>query len=169
MNRLLLIAALLSSSTARAEPAGEVNVLWPFIGISELKVVTPVVAESSSTRGELVLGTYLDYAQIVRPNAGKAFIIAAIVGYRQFLGHGIHIELAPIIGVRHEKDHPSDGMTLDDGYVRAFVGVGYQYDVSPQFYVNARARLGILVYRSSHWDEEKKLAPGADVNVGVRF
>ncbi len=61
------------------------------------------------------------------------------------------------------------GMTFDDIYIRAWLGVGYQYDISPQFYVNARARLGVLVYRETHWDEEKKLAPAGDLNLGVRF
>jgi hypothetical protein len=56
-----------------------------------------------------------------------------------------------------------------DFYIRAWPGVGYQVDITPRFYANARARLGVLVYRQTHQDEEKKLAPAADLNLGVRF
>jgi hypothetical protein len=167
----LSISIVVASSIARAEPVGvervppaaEVNVLWPFIGISELKVVIPV----GDFGGEVIAGTYLDYAQIVR--SGRAFIIGALPGYRQFLGAGIHVELAATVGVRHETMHPGDGATLDDFYIRAWPGIGYEYAFTPRFYANARARLGVLVYRQTHQDEEKKLAPAADLNVGVRF
>jgi len=146
--------------------AAEVNVLWPVLGISELKVLVPVT-RPGTFRGEVVLGTYLDYAQAIR--SGRAFIIAALPGYRQFLGSGLHVELCATIGVRHETDHPGDGATLNDAYVRAWPTVGYQLELSPRFYANARAMVGILVYRQSHQDEEKKLAPAGDLNVGVRF
>ncbi len=45
------------------------NVAWPFIGISELKVLLPLFG-GPQLRGELLLGTYADYAQILggRPN-----------------------------------------------------------------------------------------------------
>jgi len=169
MNRIA-VAAVVASSVAHAEPlaveretpAAEVNVLWPFIGISELKVVFPV-----ARGGEVIAGTYLDYAQIVR--SGRAFIIAALPGYRQFLAGGFHVELAATVGVRHETMHPGDGATLDDFYIRAWPGIGYEYAFTPRFYANARARLGVLIYRQTHQDEEKKLAPAGDLNVGVRF
>jgi hypothetical protein len=169
------VVAGLAPTAARAEPSGpaehdgiaaEVNVLWPFIGISELKLVVPVVHDPQ-LRGEVIIGTYLDYAQIVRD--GRAFIIAALPGYRQFVFHGLHVELAATVGVRHEAMHPPDGATLDDFYIRAWPGIGYEYDVTPRFYANARARLGVLVYRQTHQDEEKKLAPAGDLNLGVRF
>jgi hypothetical protein len=162
-------AMTVAATSVEAEPvAAEVNVLWPFIGISEMKVLVPVVGHGER-RGELVAGTYLDYAQIVREDSGKAFIIAALPGYRQFIAYGIHVELAFTVGVRHEQDHPMDGATLDDFYIRAWPGVGYQRELGERFYVNARARGGVLVYRQTHQDEEKKLAPAGDVNVGVRF
>jgi len=152
-----------------AEPsfraAAEVNVLWPAIGISELKILLP--ASRGSRRGEVVLGAYLDYAQVVR--SGRAFIIAALPGYRQFLGAGFHVELCVNLGVRHEANHPGDGATLNDLYVRAWPALGYQHELSPRFYVNARARAGVLVYRQTHQDEEKQLALAGDLNVGVRF
>lgn len=178
MNRIAIaavVAALMIPTAARAESAApadrdgiaaEVNVLWPFIGISELKLVIPVVHDPQ-WRGSLIVGTYLDYAQFVR--SGRAFIIAALPGYRQFVFHGLHVELAASIGVRHETMHPPDGATLDDFYIRAWPGIGYEYDITPRFFANARARVGVLVYRQSHQDEEKKLAPAGDLNLGVRF
>jgi hypothetical protein len=174
-NAIVTLCVLGASSSVSAGPtsdprgvesgvAGEVNVLWPLIGISQLKAIIPV-----STSGELVTGLYADYAQIVRPNAGKVALIAAIAGWRQFLYRGLHAELTATIGVRHEMNHPGDGMTLNDGYVRAWPMLGYQLDISPRIYVNARGGVGVLVYRQSHWSEERKLAPGADINVGVWF
>jgi len=155
-----------ASSQLSTRPAAEVNVLWPVIGISELKVLVPVT-DPGRYHGELVLGTYLDYAQVVR--SGRAFIIAAQPGYRQFLGGGFHVELTATMGIRHEGDHPGDGATLNDIYVRAWPAIGYQYDFTSRFYANARAVAGILVYRQTHESEEKKLVPAGDVNVGVRF
>ena len=142
--------------------------LWPFIGISELKVIVPLFGRGGG-RGELVTGMYLDYAQVIRQNAGKAFIIAPIVGYRQFLFNGVHLELAADIGVRHESHHPGDDATLNDFYVRAFPAAGYELELSPTFYVNSRARVGLLVYRQTHWAEEKKVALAGDLNFGARF
>jgi hypothetical protein len=178
------LVALASPSTARADPAesatgpeqplsvlrpaAEVNVLWPFIGISEMKVLVPLFG-GRDFRGELLTGVYLDYAQIVRTDKGKTFIIAPMIGYRQFFAYGIHAELALDIGWRHETGHPGDGATLDDAYVRAWPMAGYQLELSPRFYVNARAGAGLLVYRQTHYDEEKKVSPGGDVNVGARF
>jgi len=146
-------------------------VLWPFIGISELKLVAPVVGTDRGprARGELVVGAYLDYAQFIRANAGKAYIIAAMLGYRQFFWRGLHTEIALDLGIRHESHHPGDDATLNDFYVRAWPAAGYELDLSPRFYVNARARAGILVYRQTHWSEEKKLVVVGDINVGARF
>jgi hypothetical protein len=179
LSPLLFAAAALSARPAAADaaadaaasvmrPAAEVNVLWPFIGISEFKVLWPIFG-GRDFRGEFLVGTYLDYAQIVRPDSGRAFIVAAMVGYRQFFAYGIHAELAIDAGVRHEDHHPGDGATLDDIYVRAWPMVGYELELSPRFYVNARGGAGILVYRQTHWSEERKVAPGADLNVGARF
>ncbi|HEV7554696.1 MAG TPA: hypothetical protein VGO00_04520, partial [Kofleriaceae bacterium] len=98
-----------SSSLAFADarlatrPAAEVNVLWPVIGISELKLLVPVTAPGR-WHGEVIVGSYLDYAQVVR--SGRAFINAAQPGYRQFLGGGFHVELTAAMGIRHEADHP---------------------------------------------------------------
>jgi hypothetical protein len=149
-------------------PAAEVNLLWPFIGISELKIVVPLFGDRQ-LRGELVTGIYLDYAQVVRPDAGKVFIVAPLVGYRQFLTHGLHVEVTINAGIRHEEHHPGDDATLNDLYLRAWPMAGYQLELSSRFYANARAGAGILVYRQTHEAEEKKVALAADVNLGVRF
>lgn len=177
---LLCSIALLCASTSRAEiateepgpgtprAAGEVNVLWPFVGISELKALLPM-GGSHSLRSELLVGAYLDYAQILREDKGKTFILALMLGYRQFFTRGLHAELAVDLGLRHETGHPGDGATLNDVYVRAWPMLGYQLEVSPTVYVNARGGGGILVYRQTHAEEEKKLVPAADINVGFRL
>jgi hypothetical protein len=170
--------AVSATSRVRAEPApdhhlaAEVNVLWPFIGISELKIVAPLVGDARF-RGELVVGTYADYAQILgmrSSDPGKVWLLASLVGYRQFFTHGIHAELAVIVGVRHEANYEGEmGVTLNDFYVRAFPMVGWQRDLSPRFYANARVGAGILIYRQTHEAEEQKVAGAADVNFGARF
>jgi hypothetical protein len=154
-----------------ARPAWEVNVLWPFVGISELKLVLPAAGTSAGprARGEIVTGAYLDYAQFIRPNAGKAFIVAGMLGYRQFFWRGAHAEIAIDLGIRHESHHPGDDATLNDIYARAWPAAGYELDLSPRFYVNARARAGLLVYRQTHWSEEKKVVIAGDINIGARF
>jgi hypothetical protein len=148
--------------------AAEINVLWPFIGISEMKCLIPVLG-SGDTRGELLTGVYLDYAQIVRPNAGKAFILAGMLGFRQFFFEGLHAEVVVDFGVRHESHHPVDDATLNDLYARVWPMAGYQLDLAQRFYVNARGGAGLLVYRQTHWAEEKKIAIAGDLNLGFRF
>ena len=54
-------------------------------------------------------------------------------------------------------------------YARAWPAAGYELDLSPRFYVNARARAGLLVYRQTHWSEEKKVVIAGDINIGARF
>lgn len=45
-----------------------------------------------------------------------------------------------------------------------------QHEFSPRFYANARAGLGIHLYRTDRFaSEEKQRVPGADLNFGVRF
>jgi hypothetical protein len=172
MRSALAITVLLGlAATSRADsinehsgPAGEVNVLWPLIGISVFKVLVP-----TTHRGELVTGVYADYAQVVRPDAGKVALIAGVIGYRQFIAAGFHVELTAIAGVRHEQDHMPDGATLNDGYIRAFPTLGYQHALSPRFYINARGGVGVIVYRETHYSEERKLVPNIDINLGVRL
>jgi hypothetical protein len=153
--------------TAEAGPAGEVNVVWPVIGISQLKALIPVTG--GAYRGELVLGTYFDYAQIIRDSGGRAWIVAAQPGYRQFFAGGFHVELTAATGIRHERHHPGDDATLNDIYVRAWPAAGYQLALTSRVYVNVRATVGILVYRETHADEEKRFVPVVDGNLGVRF
>jgi hypothetical protein len=178
----LSVVAGLCPSAARASPSSpepslprpavEANVLWPFIGIGEFKVLLPLFG-NRQFRGELLAGTYADYAQIIggRPNdPGKVFILAPLVGYRQFFTYGIHLELGIIAGVRHEDNYEGQqGMTLNDFYVRAFPMLGWQWELSDRFYANARGGAGILVYRQTHEAEETKVLPAGDINVGFRF
>ena len=152
--------------------AGEVNVAWPFIGISEFKVLVPLFG-GTNLRGELLAGTYADYAQAIggRPkDPGKVWILAPLIGYRQFFAYGIHVEVAAIVGLRHEDNYEGQvGVTLNDFYVRALPMAGWQWELSDRFYLNARVGAGILIYRQTHEGQETKVLPTGDLNFGFRF
>jgi hypothetical protein len=175
----LLSFALAPPAHARADEAeetaargvsAELNVLWPFYpgGISEMKVLIPIFGDEH-LRGELLLGVYADYAWVVRRESGPTALIAAKTGWRQYFYAGIHAELSFTTGLRHEIEHPAGGGTRDDLISRAWVLAGYQHELSDRFYINARGGAGFLVFRTNHYDEEKKIAPGADLNLGVKF
>jgi sulfoxide reductase heme-binding subunit YedZ len=178
--RAALIAALVATMFAvpayadgppEPRPAAEVNVLWPFLGISEFKAIVPLYG-NERFGGELVAGVYLDYAQAIggRPNdPGKVWLLGSLVGFRQFFAYGIHAEVSVLTGVRHESNYEDEMITLNDFYVRAFPMVGWQRDVSSRFYVNARVGAGVLIYRETHEAQEVKVLDIADVNVGARF
>jgi hypothetical protein len=152
----------------------EVNVLWPFFpgGITEFRVLVPVVrAERRDFRGELVLGTYSDFASlIIRDETdGKVRNLSGKLGFRQFLVYGTHVEVSANLGWRNETERP-DGESYDAFQARLWVLAGYQHEFTRQVYANARAALGFHLYRSDRFAaEERKLAPGADLNLGVRF
>jgi hypothetical protein len=153
----------------------EVNVLWPFFpgGISELRLMVPVVrTDRADFRGELVLGAYSDFAtRVVRhSDAGKVAALAGKLGWRQFLVSGLHVEVSANLGWRHESERPPDGVTIDGFAIRLWMLAGYQHEFSRVFYGNVRGGLGVHVYRSDAYASlERKLAPGADLNLGVRF
>lgn len=97
--------------------AFELNVLWPFFpgGITEMRLLLPVLnAAREDYRGELVLGTYSDFAsRVIRDeNDGKVRTLAGKVGSRQFFVHGIHVEASANIGWRNETERP-DGASYD--------------------------------------------------------
>ncbi len=162
------LAAPAAEAIPERHPAFEVNVLWPFLGISEMKAILPVFGDRQ-VRGEVVLGVYLDYAHwLVRPNAGPTALVTALTGYRQFFGYGFHAEAVLATGLRHEEHAPNGGATYDDFYLRLWLAAGWQYEFA-RMYVNVRPRLGILIDRAPHYDLEKKIVPAADVNLGFRF
>lgn len=152
----------------------ELNMLWPFFpgGITELRLMVPVLRpRHDDFRGELVVGTYADFAsRVVRDEGdGKVRTLAAKLGFRQFFVAGTHLEISANFGWRNEVERP-DGASYHAFHTRVWFLGGYQHDFSPRFYGNARAALGVHVYRSDRFAaEEKKLVPGADLNLGVRF
>lgn len=153
----------------------ETNVMWPFFpgGISELRLLVPVVrAERRDFRGELVLGTYSDFASrfIRDEDAGKVSNLSAKIGWRQFFVSGLHLELSANVGWRHETARPMDDVTIDALQARLWLLAGYQHELSPTLYANLRGGAGFHLYRSDDYaSEEKAFAPGGDVNLGVRF
>jgi hypothetical protein len=162
----------------RRDPAFEVNVLWPFFpgGITDLKVLAPVVRrDRDALRGELVLGLHSDFGwgPLTRPadEYGKVRFLGAKVGYRQFFAYGLHVDLSVNAGLRHEEDNVYDGTTLDSFSSRGWVFAGWQVDLSPRVYTNARGGVGIHVLRvgDPFADTERKYAPGGDLNLGIRF
>lgn len=147
----------------------EVNVLWPFFpgGISEFRVVVPVAAG-----GSLVVGAYSDFAsRVVRDDSyGKVANLSGKLGWRQSVWRGVHVEASANLGWRHEERRPPNDVTVDGFQIRLWGLAGYTHDFSPRLYANARAGLGVHIYRSDELgDLEKKLVPGADLNLGVRF
>lgn len=189
---LVLLAIVGTAAAARADdttasatspgtedrPRGvglEVNMLWPFFpgGISEVRVMIPVVrTDRADFRGELVVGAYSDFAtRVVRTSEhGKVAALAGKLGWRQFLVSGLHLEVSANLGWRHEENRPPDGVTIDGFAVRLWMLAGYQHEFTRVFYGNVRGGLGVHVYRSDAYASlERKLAPGADLNLGVRF
>lgn len=169
-------APLLPPAPSRSDLAFEVNVLWPLFpgGLSELKVLVPVRrAAEPDWRGELLLGTYSDFAtRFVRADDryGKVSILAALLGYRQFLRWGLHAEAAINAGWRHETHNVWDDTTLDAFSARLWLMSGYQHEWNPRVYFNVRAGAGIHLLRTDRFaSHERKLAPAVDVNVGFRF
>ncbi|MBK7399052.1 MAG: hypothetical protein IPJ34_22895 [Myxococcales bacterium] len=159
--------------------AVETNVLWPFFpgGIFEMRVLVPVVRADRDFRGELVLGGYSDFAsRVVRNDEyGKVGNLSAKLGWRQFLVSGLHVEVSANIGWRREQNRPPSGAqtfpaTIDGFQTRLWFLAGYQHELSPRLYVNARAGLGVHVYRSDAYGGlEKRLVPGGDLNLGFRL
>lgn len=153
----------------------ELNVLWPFFpgGITELRGLVPLVrTDKRDFRGELVVGVYSDFAShVIRDEThGKVANYSGKLGWRQFLVHGLHVEVGANAGWRHETQRPPDNVTIDAFQVRLWTLAGYQHEISRVLYVNARGGVGIHVYRSDEYAHlERKLAPGGDVNFGVRF
>lgn len=176
MKRSIFVLALcLVPTVVHAEAAFEVNVLWPFFpgGITELKVMLPIVnTDTKDWRGELLLGTYADYAwRVVRDSdAGKVSYYAAKIGYRQFLVSGWHLEAVTNLGWRHEEQNPHNGTDLDGFAGRLFLWGGWQTDLSESVYANARAGAGIHLFRTDRFARfEEKLVPAVDLNLGFRF
>lgn len=173
----LAILALLACSAAPEPlgPAFEVNVLWPFFpgGLAEMKVLVPIVnADRDTFRGELVTGLYSDFAwRIVREgNYGKVAILAAKIGYRQFIAYGFHVEVTANLGWRQERDNPYDHTTLNGFTGRLWPMAGWQVDLVPSIYLNIRGGPGIHLFRTDRYaDKERVLTGGADVNLGFRF
>jgi hypothetical protein len=156
-------------------PSVELNVLWPFFpgGITELRFLLPLVrAHEDTMRGSFVAGVYSDFAsRVVRDEThGKVANLSAKIGWRQYFIAGLHAEAAFNIGWRHEAMRPPNNETFDGFQIRLWTHVGYEHQISSRFYANLRGALGIHIYRSGPYASlEKKLAPGADLNFGVRF
>lgn len=177
-----LLVAAAGTARAQGEPnadypralALETNVLWPFFpgGISEFRLMVPVLErDREDFRGELVLGTYADFAHRVvrKPGAAKTGVLAAKLGYRQFLISGIHLEATANIGWRRETER-ADGATFDALQGRLWLMAGWQWELSRAFYFNTRGGFGTHLFRTDRFaDEERIFVAGADLNLGVRF
>jgi hypothetical protein len=165
-------AAAEQASLARST-AFEVNVLWPFFpgGVSEMKLILPAVRRAERDwHGDLVLGLHSDFAaRVVRPSDeyGRVSILAAKLGYRQFLRWGLHLEACVNAGWRHEENNVWDGTTIDGFNARLWLLAGYQHDLGSRAYFNIRGGVGPHLVRTGPFaDKERKLTGGGDVNLG---
>jgi hypothetical protein len=182
---LSISSSLLVAGAALAQPAAtapesyrravELNLLFAFVGIFDMKLLVPVLRPGErDLRGELVVGAYSDYSwgPLSRPadEYGKVLLLAGRIGYRQHLVHGLHAEASAYLGWRHEEKNVHDGSTVDGFVGRLWLYGGWQRDLSPRFYVNVRGGLGIHLFRTDHLGhKEKELVPAGDVGLGVRF
>lgn len=181
--RVLFLALLpctlclaLDAPAVRAEPAPalEVNVIWPFFpgGMSDFLVLVPVLPTASGEASGLVVGAFSDFAwrSVRKDDAGRVAILGASLGWRQFVLGGWHLEALLHAGWRHEENNPWDGEVIHSFQGRLWTWAGYQRSLSPRFYVNLRAGVGIHAFRTDRFaDKERMLAPAADGNFGVRF
>jgi hypothetical protein len=134
-------------------------------------------AEERDGRGELVTGAYADNASwFVRGDeSGKVRNLSGKIGFRQFFLYGLHAEVSANLGWRHESDRPpSDGTAyppnIDGFQARLWVLAGYQDELSRSLYANARGGVSVNLYRSDTYAYlEKRVVPGGDINVGIRF
>jgi hypothetical protein len=160
---------------ARYRPSLEMNVVQPFLGITDAKVLLPIVRTTSPTlRGELMLGTYTDYAwgPISRPvnDYGKVWLVGVRPGYREYLAYGFFVDASLVLGLRHEEHDVHDDSTLNGFYGRLWANAGWQWDITDRFFTNVRGGAGLIVFRTDKYgSSEKTWQPAGDVDVGVRF
>jgi len=167
-----LLALVLVPAPALADegPAFEVNLLWPFFpgGLVDLKAVFPTPGD-----GRAIAGVYSDFAwRFVRDDGtyGQVAAMGIKPGYRQFFGYGLHAEATLQLNWRHERDRPDHPEPLNGFQGRLWTFAGYQHELSPRAYINARAGIGVHLFRTDELgDEEKMLVPAGDLNLGIRF
>jgi len=160
---------------ASAGPSLEINLVEPFLGLTDDKLLIPVVRRERSTfRGELMLGTYTDFAwgPISRPadQYGKVWIIGLRPGYREYLACGFFVDTSLVAGWRHEEQNHHNGGTLNGFYGRAWLNAGWQADVTQRTFLNVRGGAGLILWRTdAYGSSEKTWQPAADLDLGVRF
>lgn len=158
-----------------AAKALELNVLFSFVGIFDLRLLIPVVRPTQRDfRGELLVGAYSDYSwgPLSRPadDYGKVILLAGKIGYRQHFTHGLQADVSTYLGWRHEEKNVHDGGTLDAFIGRLWLFAGWQRDLGPRFYATFRGGLGVHLFRTDRLGEkERTLVPAGDLGLGVRF
>ena len=166
-----------SMESAKTKSFFEANVLLPFVGISDLKVLLPARNQKSGKMFEnaWVLGIYADYGwgNLTRAadKYGKVRFIGIKVGWRQFLWKGLHVDATVNMGKRHEENNIYDGTTLNSFTSRGWVFSGWQGNINPRMYYNVRAGLGINIIRTGdrYASTEREFAPALDINLGFRL
>jgi hypothetical protein len=162
-------------SSPRSNVAFEANLVQPFLGITDDKLLVTVLGRPvDSLHGDLMLGTYTDFAwgPISRPTDqyGKVWILGGRPGYRQYFGYGIFADTSLVIGWRHEEQDVHDGGTLDGFYGRLWLNGGWQVELSANVFVNLRGGAGVILWRTDRYGStEKTFQPAGDVDLGVRF
>jgi hypothetical protein len=182
----LAVPAVLLSAAARADPAPadaapaggpsfEANLVQPFLGIVDDKLLIPVSrADHATFRGELMAGIYTDFAwgPISRPadQYGKVWILGARPGYREYLAHGFFVDSSIVVGWRHEVHDVHDGGTLDGAYGRLWADAGWELALTPRTSLNLRGGLGLIIFRTDRYGSTEKMwQPAGDLDLRVRF
>lgn len=149
----------------------ELNLAWPFLGISEARLLVPLY-EASELRGKLVTGIHLDFMQLGRETQGQFRNYAVKLGYRQYFWRGLHAELASNLGWVHLTNNPVSGGDYDALGLSGWLHVGYEWTLGDTFYINARPTLGYRILNNGAWPNSptSPLINGfVDVNLGMKF
>lgn len=153
----------------------EFNAFNAFLGITDLKWVTPLNRKNESPKNFAVVGLYVDYAwgKNTRPinEYGKVKLIAAKLGWRYFFWKKVHLETALNAGYRHEEENIYDGTTLNAFSGRLYLHLGWQNNLKNNFYYRIAAGSGIHLFRlgDKYASTEKKIIPAIDISFGVKF
>jgi hypothetical protein len=171
-----------ATPTQEADPEGEaprfgveVSLLYPFVA-QALQIKTSWQLRGGPRwRGEALLG--LLAVPLRRDVEAKAFTeVDVIVGYRQLLWRGLHVEASFPVGWARQ-DSAIDQVLRHALVLNADLLVGYRFDMelgSATASLNIQGGVGIIAYVSDPWPEANRLRygepfPSGNASLGLRW
>lgn len=142
----------------------ETNLVWPFIpgiNIGQLKF-TPVIYKSEKQSGELILGfMYRNTSEDENAEVHKE--IGGILGYRQFLFKGFHVEFNAQITSASAERNKIDNKDYNSPAVTTELYTGYRFELAKQnrisWYLIPQVGIGSNIY--------SKLGPETESSNGI--